>query len=542
MWQYPRTGSEPRLACPLPPQIRPDTCTGASHAIDYIEWVIASRGEEEGALRPLNSAAAPEGIHIDAVNVLRAALFCDAGPEHVRAVDDLLTGPEGFDYLQGDVFKSVYESLCGAFPAGCRSSGTKEMRVDMLKMWSAKMGPFRLQIQSAMGTKKLGAWLINSEIGAKPTPGHAFQRLLGLAISFYSHMDEAEKSIFPTYEPCAISSVILQRLGQFAAGAKWDEVYRMNIAAPMGEEAEEWLSDLLDMLPYDVQLLITTLEMPDGEWRVDHSPLFIDTSSRNKSVQQWWKLVRANIKVFIKALNSVCTPLEIGAGGAAAGATDMSVIAEALTENSSAALMSHAAYADQAEAKATSSGDIIEKVKLVALCKSDSPKSVSFRASMQQAIDAESEQAGLEILLKNPDAGRLLMVKISPSIASTSKYLQYIVSMRNFIFMKVEKLFASKHGGRFSHAAAAKLVTRALKLEDAFWSGAFNPAHISLLCARTKDRHRGARRVPPSARLPLAVALPRQVGNPGSCWESAATATPSRSTISPPYSCWPKSA
>ena len=71
----------------------------------------------------------------------------------------------------------------------------------------------------------------------------------------------------------------------------------------------------------------------------------------------------------------------------------------------------------------------------------------------------------------NLTTARLIMVKISPNIAATSKYIQHISTMRNFLFMKIEKLFADKHGGCFSHSAAAKLVTRALKIEDNLWAG-----------------------------------------------------------------------
>ena len=457
------------------PQATPTTCTGEKFPISFIDWLISINDEDDDSFRALGEESAPDGVRIGVLNSLRGAFFSDNDGERLAAIDSLIATSDGLGYFSGPAFKRAYEHFFGEFPESCPESGTKEMRIKLLQKWSSMVGPFRLQIMEATSLTALSAWLVKTNAGMKPSQGHAFNRLLGLASSFFESMSADDRARFPTYEPCVISETILKRIGQWAAGQEWKEIYRLNIAAEDGfsPDAEEWLSAVLDALPHDIQLQISTIEMPGDDWRANGTPLAVDTSSRNKSVRALWKLVRDNIGVWREALHKICKPLDLEPSNGPGEASGMGQVAAALREQATVNLLSHAAIVDQAENKATATGDSIEKSKVVELTTSDSIAAATFRAVVQKSIDSPSEETGLPFLLGNPDSARLIMVKISPSIAATSKYIQHISTMRNFLFMKIEKLFADKHGGRFSHSAAAKLVARAMKIEDNMWAGEY---------------------------------------------------------------------
>ena len=451
-------------------QILPRACTGTRYDIGLFDWAISSTGADDGAFGPIEDV--PDAVRKDAIDFIRCAFFCEHGPDALAAVDASNAGADGFGYLGPDNFKKFYEFIMGGeVPRGSPASGTKEMRLELFTKWGELVGKIQAQPSAIKDTTALVSFVIDSNNGHKIPNGHCFERFVGLTSLFFDNMEAEEQSRFPTYESCVIASTILKRLAYFTCGSEWEEVFRLNIASPMSQQAAKWLSAIMDLLPEDLQLGIQTIELPEGDWRANGTPLIVDTNSRNESVQLLWEGTGRNLESWQKALFSVLPPQKPTTSRPSSQSSDAEAFTAALRETSRAALLQNAEAADAAEDKATETGSKVNRAKIAALETGSTDAAMRFRATVTKAMKSGCESEGLQILLKNPDAHRMLMVKISASIASTCPHMQYISTMRNAYFMKAEKTFATKHGGRFSHAAAAKLVTRALSLEEHLWAG-----------------------------------------------------------------------
>ena len=310
-------------------------------------------------------------------------------------------------------------------------------------------------------------WLIDSKNGQVAPKGHTAERLLNLTTLFWHSLDE-ENQLNSPIEDCILASQLLHQLAVLLVGDDWKNVFKINIALPAGPRSLAILSKILDALPPAMQCLIQPIVIKAAD-----EALQVDTSARNTSVQAFWDLVIDNLAIFEKATFEVCPPTKIRVINK--GPSEVSDVADkfaaALEKSNKANLMNNAASSDNAESKAAEAGTKVDKAKIMECVTSDSEAGIAFRAAVTKAMAAPSEYLGWQILLANTEAFRLLNVKLPASVTNTSPLLMYVSKMRNYQFMEMEKDFGEKHGGRYSHSETSKLVTRALLMDEHFWSG-----------------------------------------------------------------------
>ena len=349
------------------------------------------------------------------------------------------------------------------------------MRIDIYRAWTSSAGNIRLQPSAVANSDALADAIVKSNVANIPTPGHCFERLTNICNAFFDSMT-GEQQVDSSLEDCAISHTILNRLAMLSEGADWKTRFRTNIALPSGPRKARLLSLIMDYLPIEVQKRVDTIEVGSVD-----DVLNADIGSRNPSMMCFWDTVLSSLEEWTAALTKLCPPSSVKlssefSSAASNGDKMASVFEKAMKNANNASLMAHASQSDSSESKAASAGTSVEKQKAIEVATSEAAASVTFREACEKAMSQSSDYLAWQTLLQNPDASRLLHVKIPSSVSNTNPHLAYISKMRSFQFMEMEKDFAAKHGGRFSHADAAKLVTRALLLEEHFWSGALHSA------------------------------------------------------------------
>lgn len=418
----------------------------------------------------ISTDAFPPEVNRDIIDMVRCAFVVDFGLETLKMVDEAIAGPEGLSYLTHEQFEKAWLKLKGPLPPGTPEGGTKPLRISLFKAWGESSGPKRPQPKSVLSGDALISWLEISDNGQLTIPGQAMERLTGESQRWYNNFDAGDKIRLISYQDSSISATFLQRLASFVAGEDWKSVYRTTIGAPMGPRATNWLTKIMDLLPAETQALIDIIHIVDPD-----APLDADTSSTNPSIQKHWDTLNISevFDYWKSALNQVCPPSasSLSSSAAASGGLQNDSIVSAIRESNNTALMAQAANLDSAEEKATASGAKVEKTKIAELAKGTGEFSVNFRQTMDEAIAAPSVAQGLQIALKNPDALRLLQVKLQPSLLASSVHIQYISILRNEYYSNTEAEFTKKHGGRYSHAQAGKLIVRALQLEEFFHAG-----------------------------------------------------------------------
>lgn len=80
------------------------------------------------------------------------------------------------------------------------------------------------------------------------------------------------------------------------------------------------------------------------------------------------------------------------------------------------------------------------------------PESIAFVHTVTESKKLGSGYPALLLLLKNPDAFRLLNTKLAPSTVATCEHLQYISKMHKEMVLMMEADFMEIHGGRIDHA------------------------------------------------------------------------------------------
>ena len=447
---------------------------GDSSTLQIYDAVLINIGAGDDDFRPfVGGAHLPPGCHQDTFNNARTSLMAVEGAERLRELDARNATEGGYDYLTPSATKSLYEYFVKPWPADVPPTGTRLMRIEIYRAWTSSVGKIRMQPSAIMSPDKMAKWLVNSKCGNVPTPGTTFERLTHRCNTFFQTL-EAEDQVESTLEDCSIADTMLKRLAILQSGDDWKSDFRTNVALPAGPRKARTLSLLLDQLPLDMQDMIFPLEVLSAD-----DVLNADIGSRNVSVNVFWDVVLASLEVWTSTLLQVCPTSSVkilSAGGNQD--TVFKAFEKAMKTTNAATLLAHASTSDSSESKAASAGTIVEKQKIIEVATADSTFSDDFRSTCDKAMAQTSDYQAWQTLLQNPDTFRLLCVKIPSTVSNTNAHLAFISKIRAYQFMEMEKDFAAKHGGRFSHAEAAKLVTRALLLDEFFWSGAKPSKHL----------------------------------------------------------------
>lgn len=269
------------------------------------------------------------------------------------------------------MFKKLYNHLCGDIPDGTPPWGTRDMRIMLLQKWGEGAGPFLAHPSMLLSTEKLANWIIDSNNGTNPTPGHAFERFTGLSSLYLFHLKPADRVNAKSLEVWEIAQNVLIGLAELIGGDDWKNKYRVLASKHNKKRPQKTLSAIFDGLSHKIQESITTIEVAGHA-----EPLVVDSGSDIDAIEMFWEeAVHPNIEEITVIFNKICPPSKIAtaaaasAGASGSDASKLDKFAEALATNTAANCMANAELADATMTKDTAAGSAVPRSKAIAVSK-----------------------------------------------------------------------------------------------------------------------------------------------------------------------------
>lgn len=405
-------------------------------------------GLERDGVKELDPSVAPPGVDIAAINLTRQVSHKVDGAAHVLA-NDALAGLQALNYWTDEVFDKYYNHF---FPEAPRPTANEyDLRVRMLQKWTSKTGTILPQTSNCKSFDTLLKFLQDSDTGNKYPEGHALERVLSL-----SNIFDNAAAAHETYKPANIATMIIRRLASLDSGEA-SKTTHPAVWGPLGKRSFDLLSKLLDHLPNEVQAQIPVIESDDPALE-----FLGELDTDNASMSLFWSLVLAHLAVFSEAFRATIP---------AARQPDKDDKVQTALTSMVEQMQKTAKLAILGPATTTSTSTAIDiklsRSKSIDIAEGDTQHSVLFRKVIDRSMQILTEfgpALALALLRKNPDAARLLMLKLPPSTSGASKYLAHIASMREHSESEMEHDLDAIHRGRISHAEAEKIITRTLGL------------------------------------------------------------------------------